>query len=230
MDEKLTKEQFMAALPSSHYSRQVNDEVIEEINQLILDPDLRENFRENLTGYSNILANGRYDLNRYVEAVKYVSYKLLGMTTVEAYAKTFPHRYKRLLDENSTDQHISSLAAAYNRTKLVNKIYEQTLVPTHVLNADVFQKAINVQAHLMMTAKSEKVRSDAANSLLVHLKRPEAQKIELDVSVKEDQSINELRNSTMELVSAQKKMLESGMMNAKEIAHSRIIQGETVNE
>lgn len=229
MSQELSKSEFIQALPKQ-YKGQVSDDLVSSVNGLLTDPILRENFKENIVGYSNILANGRYDLNRYVDAVKYVSCKLLGLSTVEAYAKTFPQRYQRLVDENSSDSQISSMAAAYNRTKLVNMIYEQTLVPTHVLNADVFQKAINVQAHLMMTAKSEKVRSDAANSLLSHLKRPEAQKIELDIGLKEDKSIDELRNSTMELVSMQRKMLESGMMNAKQVAHSKIIQGELAEE
>lgn len=230
MAEKLTKDQFIKALPSTHYRGQVSDEVINNINSLLDEPILRENFRDNLVGYSSILANGRYNLDRYVDAVKFVSYKLLGSTAVEAYSKTFPDRYAKLLNENADNSTIASYAAAYNKTVLVNKIYEQTLVPTHVLNADIFQKAINVQAHLMMTANSEKVRSDAANSLLTHLKRPEAQKIELDVSVKEDKSIDELRQTTMDLVAAQKKMIESGMSSTKEIAHSRIIQGEVVEE
>jgi len=75
----------------------------------------------------------------------------------------------------------------------------------------------------MLSARSEKVRSDAANSLLTHLKQPEAQKIELDIGVKEDSSINALRASTMELVAQQKMMLKAGAMHAQEVAHSKLI-------
>jgi hypothetical protein len=34
----------------------------------------------------------------------------------------------------------------------------QTLVPSYVLNADLYQKALNTSAELMISAKSEKVR------------------------------------------------------------------------
>ena len=92
----------------------------------------------------------------------------------------------------------------------------------------MFQKALNVQADLMVNANSEKVRSDAANSLLTHLKRPEVTKIELDVGLKEDKTIDGLRQATMALAASQRDMIKSGMMNAKEVAHSQIIEGEVV--
>jgi hypothetical protein len=103
---------------------------------------------------------------------------------------------------------------------------EQTLVPTHVLNADLYQKAINVQAELMLSANSEKVRSDAANSLLIHLKAPETTKIKLDIGIQSDSMIEELRKTTMELAAQQRQLIESGVVNAKHIAESRIIEGE----
>ena len=79
----------------------------------------------------------------------------------------------------------------------------------------------------MMNAKSEKVRCDAANSLLTQLKMPETQKVELDIGVKEDGSIAALRATTMELARQQRLMMESGAMNAQEIAHGKlIIDGE----
>jgi hypothetical protein len=153
---------------------------------------------------------------------------MLGSTNLEAYVKTFPTRYKRLLDDGVDDHRVSAYASSYNKNQLVNKIYEQTLIPSHILNADVFQKALNVQADLMVNANSEKVRSDAANSLLTHLKRPEVTKIELDVGLKEDKTIDGLRQATMALAASQRDMIKSGMMNAKEVAHSQIIEGEVV--
>jgi len=224
-EEFLTKEQFKAALPKEARAR-INDDLMDHINNLIAQPDLRENFRENIVGYANVLSTGKFKVQNYIDAVRFVSYKLLGSTALEAYAKTFPDRYQRLIDEGADNNTISAYSSAFNKTILVNKIMEQTLVPTHILNADIFQRAINVQASLMLTAKSEKVRSDAADSLMKHLKAPEAQKVELSVTTQEDKSIDELRNSTMELVAMQRKMIESGMMSTKEIAHSKLV-GET---
>jgi hypothetical protein len=103
---------------------------------------------------------------------------------------------------------------------------KQTLIPSWVVNQDLYQKALNVQAELMMTARSEKVRSDAANSLLNQLKMPETAKVELDVKVQEDQSINELREATLALARRQREMIESGAMTAGEVAESKVVRGE----
>jgi len=220
-NELLTQEMFVRVLPKKIKTK-VTSEMVSNINALLIDPALRENFRDNLLSYTGVMADGKYKLQGYIDAVKYVSCKLLGASNVEAYTKTFPHRFQRLVNEGADDKTISSYVAGYNKTQLVNKVLEQTLVPMHVLNQDLYQRALNKQASLMINAKSEKVQTDAANSLLTHLKAPETQKIELDIGVKGDKSIDELRETTLALVSQQKKMIESGMMNVKEVAHSKL--------
>ena len=120
------------------------------------------------------------------------------------------------------ERHIDAVVSAYNRGQLVNNIYEQTLVPSHIINQGMYQKALNKLAELMMYAKSEKVQSDSAARLVEALRMPETQKVELDLTVKGDNSINELRDSTLQLVAQQKAMLETGTMTAKQIAHSKL--------
>ena len=39
----------------------------------------------------------------------------------------------------------------------VTKIMERTMVPTHILNAGIYQAAINTQADLMMNAKDPNI-------------------------------------------------------------------------
>lgn len=226
MSDKLSKEQFMRVLPKQIKTR-VSDELVDGINALLDDQQLRENFRDNLLSYTSVMADGKYKIGDYVNAVKYISFKLMGDTNIAAYTKTFPDRYQRLLDEQAEDKTIASYATAYNKTQLVQKIFGQTITPSYILNADLYQKALNRQAYLMTNATSEKVQSDAANSLLTHLKMPETTKIELDVSVKEDKSINELREATLLLAKQQRAMIEAGAMNAREIAHSVVIVGES---
>lgn len=223
--QHITKEQLTRALPKT-LQASVSDKLIDSLNKLMNDPVLVHNFRDNLLGYTSVMREGKFKLTDYVNAVRYVSYKLLGASNIEAYTKTFPDRYKRMLNDNVPDRQIASFVAAYNRTKLVNLVYEQTLTPTHVLNADLHQKAINVLAELMMTARSEKVRADAANSLVGHLKPPETRKFELDISRKEDKSISELREATIALAAQQRDMIKAGMKNAQEIAHEKVINGE----
>ena len=232
MGTQLTKEQFKATLPKAIRGN-VSQEVMDKVNQVLADPLMGDQLRENLLSYTSVMTNGKFKMEDYLYAVKYVSHKLMGSSNFEAYIKTFPDRYQTLLTNGTQSKDIHSYVSAYNKNKLVNLIFEQTLVPTHVLNADVFQKAINVQADLMINAKSEKVRCDAANSLLNHLKRPEASKIELNVGIQEGGVISELRELTTRLAAKQRQLIEGGVYTAQEVAHtSLVIEGkaEVVDE
>ena len=223
MTEPLTRDMMVKALPRGTNIR-LTDEMLDEINDVVDDPGLRENFRDNLLGFVSVLADGKYTLESYINAVKYCSFKLLGDTNISAYTKTFPDRYQRMLNEGSEPRHIHSVCSAYNRTQLVNKIIEQSLVPSHILNADYYQRALNKQVELMDNPDvSFKVQTDAANSLLTHLKPPEVSKIELDVNVKEDKAITELQDTIRALAMKQKQLIQGGGMTVTEVAHSKLL-------
>lgn len=222
----LTAEQFKQVLPDK-VKKSVSQELIDQINSTLSDPEMYEAYRDNLLSYTRVMADGRFKVDSYISAVKYVSHKLMGATNIEAYSKTFPDKMQRFAAQGVSAKDIASYVTAYNKSKLVNLIFEQTLIPSYVLNQDLYQKALNVQAELMVSANSEKVRCDAANSLLTHLKMPETQKVELEIGVKEDSAIAALRATTMELARQQRLMLEAGAMNAQEVAHSKlVIEGE----
>jgi len=223
--ELITASMIERCLPPGVKVR-VRPELVDSINTSMGDTQLRQNYRDNLVSFTQVLAEGRFGLGQYVDAVRYVSFKLTGSRNIVAYAKTFPERYDRLIDEGCSASVIGAYVYAYNKTLLVQKIMAQTLTPTHVLNADVFQKAINVQAALMVDGDvSPKVRSDAANSLLTHLKAPETKKIELAITEAQDTSIDELRAATVALAKQQQAMIRDGIATAKDIAHSTIIEG-----
>lgn len=224
----LTVEMFKQALPEK-VKKTVNQELIDSINNTLSDPEMYEQYRDNLISYTRVMADGRFKIAEYVNAVKYVSHKLLGCTNLDAYVKTFPAKYQGFLAQGVASKDIASYVTAYNKSKLVNLIFEQTLVPSYVLNQDLYQKALNVQAELMVSANSEKVRCDAANSLLLHLKMPETQKIELEIGMKEDGSIAALRQATMELAAQQRLMIKSGMSDAQGIAHTKVIEAEVID-
>lgn len=218
----LTIEQFKQALPDK-VKKSINQELIDQINTTLSDPEMFESYRENLLSYTKVMADGRFKVDSYVQAVKYVSHKLMGCTNIEAYTKTFPDKYARFVAQGVQAKDIASYVTAYNKSKLVNLIFEQTLIPSYVLNQDLYQRALNVQADLMVNSGSDKVRCDAANSLLTHLKMPETQKVELEIGVKEDSSIAQLRQATLELARQQRLAIEAGAMGAQEVAHARIV-------
>lgn len=222
MMDAITIEDFKKALPDK-VRKSVNDELVQHINKTLSDPDMYESYRDNLLSYTRVMADGRFKVSSYVDAVKYVSHKLMGCTNLDAYTKTFPDRIIRFRQQGVSPKDIASYVTAYNKSKLVTLIMEQTLIPSYILNQDLYQKALNVQADLMMNAKSEKVKCDAANSLLNQLKMPETKKVELNIGMKEDNSIQALREATLELARQQRLMLESGASNLTELSHSKII-------
>ena len=201
----------------------VTKELVDTLNNSLQDLEFAEQYRENVLSYARVLQEGRYTLPQYLDAVKFTSYLLMGDSRIVAYAKTFPDKYQNIIDAGSDP---SPYCTAYSKGKLVAQIMEQSIVPSYVLNQDLHQKALNVMAELMVTARSEKVRSDAANNLANHLKVPEAQKIQLDIGIKENKTIEDLREATMALVKQQKEALASGM-TAKDVAQSKlVIDGE----
>lgn len=223
-EEPLTLEALRGAMPKRQ-KHNITQHLVDQINNLVTDPEARNVFRENIISYSSVMSDPNVKLSHYIQAVKYVSYQLMGDTNEKAWTKTFPDRYQRLLKMEKSADHIRATVSNYNRNKVVNTIREMSLIPSWVLNQDMYQKALNVQANLMITASSEKVRTDAANSLLTHLKMPETTKLRIDVGVVQDDSLRELREATLSLVNAQTEQIKAGNMTAAEIARGKLIQG-----
>lgn len=220
----LTLQQVQQSLPAN-LKNSANQTFVDTINNISNDPLVAEQIRENFVSYVSVLKDGKFKTEDYLSAVAYVSYKLMGDSNKEAWAKTFPNRFQLLKAKGAQEKEISAHVAAYHKGKLVNLILEQSLVPTWVLNADLFQKALNVQADLMLSANSEKVRSDAANSILTHLKRPEAVKGQLDINIKDSSGMNELKDALATMAAQQRDLIENGAP-IKQITDARIIEHE----
>jgi len=217
----LTKDELKEALPS-HLRSAVSDALVQKVNTLAADPEEARVVRDNMVSYTSVLAEGRFKVEDYVNAVVYVSHKLLGNSNQAAWKKTFPQRYQTLVARKATEKDISAYVAAFNKNKLVNLIMEQSLIPTWVLNADIYQKAINTQFDLMTDDKiSPKVRTEAANSLLTHLKRPETKKVELEIGARENSGMDELRGLMAQLAERQQALIAQGA-NTREIAHQSL--------
>jgi hypothetical protein len=218
----LTPEEFKAALPAK-LKKSVSQDLMDSINNTITDPEEYERFRDNLLSYTSVLQSGRFKVESYLNAVRYVSYKLANLENKTAYFKTFPEKLARFKLEEVPTKDITSYIYAYHHSKLVTLIFEQTLTPTWIVNQDLYQKGLNVLSELMLGAHSEKVRCDAATNLLTQLKQPETQKIQLDVGLKENKTIDDLRANVLKLAAKEKAMLQAGLMQAEEVAHSQLL-------
>jgi hypothetical protein len=222
----LTYEEVEQALPKTMRGP-VAKALTDSLNGIQEDPEVADTIRENFVGYATVLKDGRFKIEDYLHAVAYVSFKVMGYSNSESYQRVFPGRYQALVAKGTSSKDIAAYVTAYNRGKLVNLILEQTLVPTWVLNQDLYQKAINVQAELMTTSQSDKVRTDAANSLLTHLKKPEIKEFQLNVGVKEDAGMVEMREAMRKLAEQQHDLISKGVPT-KLIAAQPIIEGEAI--
>lgn len=216
----LSKAEISSAMPS-HLKSAVSDSLVDRVNSIANDPLEATHIRDNFVSYTHVLKEGKFKVDDYLSAAAYCTYKMMGFNNQDAYARTFPDRVRRLRTEGKDTQAISSYVSAYNKTKLVNLIWEQTLIAPWVLNQDLHQQALYVQADLMVNAKSEMVRTTAANSILSALKRPEDAKITLDVDVKDVSGITELKEQIGMLAAQQTRRIEEGD-STKTIAHSEI--------
>lgn len=218
---QITLDEVITALPAN-LKKAATQELVNDLNAITNDPLVAENIRNNFVSYTSVMKDGKYKVADYLKAVAFVSFKLMGDSNKEAWCKTFPDRHAILVGRGSNEKTISAHVAAYAKGQLISKITEQSMVPSWVLNQDIFQKAINVQADLMQNATSEKVRVEAANSILTHLKRPDPVKGQIDLNVNDTTGMNELKNLLGELARQQVDSMQKGTP-IKQITDSVIV-------
>ena len=222
MSTPVTKELVARALPGNLKSA-ATDELADLINQISTDPLVAEQIRDNFLSYTSVLKEGKYKVEDYLNAVAYCSYKLMGESNQDAYFKTFPQRYTNLMAAGRTPKEISSYVSAYAKGQLVNKIMEQTLVPSWVLNQHMYQAALNTQFNLMSDeGVSAKVRSDAADSLLNHLSKPKEAGPLINIDLAESSGMNELKDAMKKMAEQQQQLIHAGVAT-REIAAQDIV-------
>lgn len=211
-------------------AKDIPKELLTSINRVIADnPEVGEAIRENTYGYLEALEDN-VPLSTYFSAVTYVSFRLQGLTKFDSWKRTFPEKYQEYLVRGTSKEQMYNSAGRFDKHKVVAKISKFSSVPTWIINQDVYQKAINRQAWLMENAKSEKVQSDAANSLLTHLKRPDEIDTEVEVEVEQNDTIVQLQKTMLELAKAQRDSVQSGGVTAKVVAESTIITEEELED
>lgn len=215
----LTLRQVQDALPAGNRNN-ITQDMVNQLNALSKDPEEARYIRDNFVSFSQVLQEGRYRVGDYVHAVMYVSHKVMGKTNIEAYKATFPDRYAAMVNAGKPQKDIASIITAYNKGQLVTKVMERAIVPSWILNQDMFQSALNVQYELMNDPQvSDKVRCEAANSLLTHLKKPEAHKAELKIDVAKSDGMAALEASLIALSQQQLNTIQTNQISVQEIAN-----------
>lgn len=204
----LSLEQVKSALPPGNRNN-VTQDMVNQLNALSKDPEEARYIRENFVSFSQVLMEGKFRLGDYVQAVMFVSYKVMGKTNIEAYKLTFPDRYANMVNAGKPQKDIASMITAYNKGVLVTKIMERAIIPTWILNQDMFQAALQTQFELMTDPDvNPRDRTAAANSLLTHLKKPEVHKSELKIDIAMNDGMAALEENLRRMSRAQLNLIE----------------------
>nr|DAT04361.1 MAG TPA: hypothetical protein [Caudoviricetes sp.] len=214
------------------YPRKVNDDVLAEcvkvMNDSVKDMDaiMQEHYRDNLVSVIDVIKDGeRIKFKDYVKAVKFCSFKIAGYTDTRAYSLTFPERIERMAKDGISNTNLYVYANSYAKNKVVVEIMAKLIVPSHIMFQDYFSLAVKTQVEIMTDDTiSPKVRSDAANSLMTHLKQPEIKQAELKISTNDNGAIGSLTEALNNLSNAQKQALSSGSIKLKDISEAEIIE------
>lgn len=167
-----------------------SQEIADILNTASNKPEELVLIRDNFLTYVDVIASGRFKATDYTNAVKYVTFKLMGNTNREAYAKTFPKRYEYFVTTGKSNKDISSYVSAYNANKLVTEIEKKAIVPHYIMYQDIFSAAVQKSYDLMMDDEvSPVVQQRAADSLMGHLRIPDEIKqvgVNVDINLQTD--------------------------------------------
>ena len=225
--EPLTMEYMELVLGKKRVDKPVKEKALEFINSTIRgsNPAIAEHFRNIcINVMDSMYGNGsRINLQDYLNAALFVTYRNTGDTKVKAYTKVFPDRVQRMQREGQSMAHLNSYADIYSKNQCVIDIQAKMLLPTHIVCHDLFFEAIRVTADIMNDDKvSPKVRVDAANNIMTHTKQPEIKKQELDIKIKESDEIEQLKQALFDLSAKQRNDIIEGNYSVVDVINQDI--------
>lgn len=93
-----------------------------------------------------------------------------------------------------------------------------------VIESGCFQEAVNTQLDLMRTAKSERVRFLAADSLMNHLAAPDKSNAQtgVNININSYAGLDDLTTKIQELATLQKQAIDAGA-STKDIAAQKLV-------
>lgn len=207
----------------------ITQDLVDKLNDWGKDPRLMESYGENVLSYIGVLKEGKFKITDYMNAVRFVSYKMMGYTDIDAYTITFPERYERLIADGVPREDMSPYVSAYKKNALVIKIFEQTVIPINVLNNHMAQDSLNELMKIGLHGRSDMARVAALSKVLDKTDAPETKKMQLDIGVNPGEVIGEYEEAMRAMVAQQKELIEKGG-DLKAITNAKIKRPEEVIE
>ena len=231
--EEVSVEQLKQVYPI-RVTPEVLNQCADIINSMSKDMDfvIGKQFRDNCLTYIDCIKGERRGstFEDYANAVKFATFKFAGNTDIRAYSLTFPDRVQRMADEGLPTSYLYSYSQSFARNKCVVDVMAKMIVPTHIMYQDIFHQAVKTQAEIMMdNSVSPKVRSDAANSLMTHLKTPEIKQTEIKIDTNNNGAITQLAEALNAISGKQRDLILAGEYSIKDVSEAEIYTENTLD-
>lgn len=232
---KLTIESIQTALPSRKNA--VTQELVDMLNDVNQEAEFQgESILHTAVTYEKLMITHKASIREYIDAIRFCAYLVtLDDNLTEAYKKTFYYRdfvkERMNVDTKSVKYaELTSAASRYKRnSKLVADLLTYSQAPMEIMFLGLRYKAVGVLADVMMNARQDRDKINAAKELLAATKGPETQKIELDIGVKENSAIANLNEQLSVLAGRQKMLLEAGARDLADFGSMKVKQEEIVD-
>ena len=223
----VTKEDLQKHFPSRKNA--ITEEAVDIINKSRTEPEFQgESLLQTAVTYEKVLQQNKAGIKQYLNAIRFCSYLVsLDDNFTEAYKKTFYDTdfVKDRLELSTSDvkyKELTSAASRYRRSKLVVDILTMSQVPLHLMFTGMQYKALGVLNEVMMTARLDRDKINAAKEILAATKGPENVKVDLDIGVKENSAVQQLNDQLAQLAGSQKIHLEAGNASLKEFGAMKV--------
>ena len=216
MAKALTVEQLQKALPSRKNT--ITQELVDVINEVGKEPEFQgESLLTVMLTHQGAMEKHRASMQDYIYALRFCAYLITEEDNiVNAYRRAFADRefvYSRAGCKSDSPEYaaLTSAASRYRKSKLVTDILTISQAPLHIMFQGERFKAMQVLADRMQNANYDKDKIAAADALLKHTAPNEKMKIELDVGIGTNSSMQNLTDQLAIMAARQQELLSKGL-------------------
>ena len=232
-EDEVTVDTLKMYFPTKSHT--ITQELADTINEAQNAPDMAiEGFMENLVEYRGVMEKCQASMKEYVRAVKFCAFlEFTDYNITEAYKlsrindKFVRDRWDAPTDSPKYRELTSAASRYYNKTNLVKQILLQADMPWHILFQGAKYTAMSVLMKEVTEAAYSRDRIAAAKEILAAVKRPENQKVELEIGFNDTvKSFQEQFDEKMgKMAEMQLKRLQSGE-TIKDVQKLDILEAE----
>lgn len=232
-EDEVTVDTLKMYFPTKSHT--ITQELADTINEAQNAPDMAiEGFMENLVEYRGVMEKCQASMKEYMRAVKFCAFlEFTDYNITEAYKlsrindKFVKDRWDAPTDSPKYRELTSAASRYYNKTNLVKQILLQADMPWHILFQGAKYTAMSVLMKEVTEAAYSRDRIAAAKEILAAVKRPENQKVELEIGFNDTvKSFQEQFDEKMgKMAEMQLKRLQSGE-TIKDVQKLDILEAE----